>query len=80
VQHVHAGFCFDVPFVLSGNSSVTLPAQEKRGVTMATNIGTIIAINAYKCVSTRDDENVITYNIGLSLLTTPNKIFVIARV
>jgi len=29
---------------------------------MATNFGTKIAINAYKCISTRDNENVITYN------------------
>ena len=34
----------------------------QRGVTMANNFGTEIAINAYKCVSTRDNENVITYN------------------
>ena len=29
---------------------------------MATNFGTKIAINAYKSMSTRDSENVITYN------------------
>ena len=29
---------------------------------MATNFGTKIAINAYKCISMRDRENVITYN------------------
>ena len=29
---------------------------------MATNFGTKIAINAYKCISTRDNGNVITYN------------------
>jgi len=29
---------------------------------MATNFGTKIAINAYKCISMRDSENVITYN------------------
>jgi len=27
---------------------------------MATNFGTKIGINAYKCISTRDNENVIT--------------------
>ena len=32
----------------------------QRGVTMATNFGTKIDINAYKCISTRDNENVIT--------------------
>jgi len=31
---------------------------------MATNFGTKIAMNAYKCISTRDIENVITHNRG----------------
>jgi len=31
---------------------------------MATNFGTKIAIIAYKCISTRDNENEITYNRG----------------
>ena len=29
---------------------------------MATDFGTKVAINAYKCISTRDSENAITYN------------------
>jgi len=37
----------------------------QRGVTNATNFGTQIAINAYKCISMRDSENVITYNRGV---------------
>ena len=37
----------------------------QRGVTMATNFGTKIAINAHKCISMRDSENVITYNRGV---------------
>ena len=36
----------------------------QRGVTMATNFGTKIALNAYKCISMRDSKNVITYNRG----------------
>jgi len=32
------------------------------GVTVATNFGTKLAINAYKCASTRDNENAVTYN------------------
>ena len=40
----------------------------QRGVTMTTNFGTKIAINAYKCVSTRDNENVITYTRGFFLV------------
>ena len=35
------------------------------GITMATNFGRKIAINAYKCISMRDSENVITYNTGV---------------
>jgi len=52
----------------------------QRGVTMATNFGTNIAINAYKSVSTRDNEIVITYNRGLSWSTNPKKTYLIARV
>jgi len=32
---------------------------------MATNFGTKIAINAHKCIYTRDNESVITYNRGV---------------
>ena len=46
---------------------------------MATNFGTKIAINAYKCISTRDNENVITYNRGFSWSTNPKKTSLIAR-
>ena len=41
----------------------------QRGVTMATNFGSKIAINAYKCISVRDIENVITSNRGFSWST-----------
>jgi len=54
----------------------------QRGVTMATNFGTKIAMNAYtcKCVSMRDNENEITYHRGFSWSTNPKKTFLIARV
>jgi len=32
---------------------------------MATNFGTKITINAYKCISMRDNDNAITYNKGV---------------
>ena len=50
MQHIHAEFGFEIGFFLSGNSSVTLSyTRDKRAfVTMATNFGTKIAINAYK--------------------------------
>ena len=51
----------------------------QRGVTMATNFGTKIAIYAYKCISTRGNENVITYHRGFSWSTNPKKTFLIAR-
>jgi len=50
MQHIHAEFGFEIGFVLSGNSSLTLPYpvhKAQKGVTMATNFGTIIAINAF---------------------------------
>jgi len=47
---------------------------------MATNFGSKIAINAYKCISTRDNENAITYNRGFLWSTNPKKTFLIARV
>ena len=63
MQHIHAEFGFEIGFVLSGNSSDTPVHKGQRGVTMATNFGTKIAINAYKCISTIDNEKiVITYN------------------
>jgi len=61
-RHIHAEFGFEIGYVPSGNSSVTLPYTGQRGITMATNFGTKIAINAYKCISTTDNENEITYN------------------
>ena len=47
---------------------------------MATNFVTKIGTNAYKCISMRDSENVITYNRGFSWSTNPKKTFLIARV
>ena len=47
---------------------------------MATDFGTKIAINAYKCISMRDSENVITYNRGFSWSANPKKTFLIAGV
>jgi len=47
---------------------------------MATNFGTKIAINAYKYISMRDSENVITYNRAFSWSTNPKKTFLIASV
>jgi len=58
MQHIHAEFGFEIGFVPSENSSVTLPYttyKGQRGVTITTNFGTKIAINAHKCISTRDN-------------------------
>jgi len=45
-----------------GNSSVTLRTQGTMGHYHGNQFWTKIATNAYKCISTRDDENEITYN------------------
>jgi len=52
----------------------------QRGVTITTNFGTKIAVNAYKCMSARDNQNAITYSRGFSWSTNPKKTFLIARV
>ena len=44
----------------------------QRGVTMATNFWTKIAINTYECISMRDNKNVITYN-GVFVVTQCNE-------
>ena len=51
----------------------------QRGVTMATNFGTKIDINAYKWISARDNQNELTYN-GVFVSSSPNKTFLTARV
>ena len=66
--------------MLSGNSSDSTVHKGQRGVTMATNFGTKIAINAYKCISMRDSEDVITYNRGFSWTINPKKTFLTARI
>jgi len=63
MRHIHAEIGFEIGFVLSENSSVMLPYTRDKGALQRQPIlGTEIAINAYKCISTRDSENVITYN------------------
>jgi len=47
---------------------------------MATNFGTKIAINAYKYISMRVNENAITYSREFSWLNNPKKTFLIATV
>jgi len=79
-RHIHAEFGFEIGFVPSDNLSVTHHTQGINDVTIATNFGTKIAINAYKCISTRDNENAITYNSGFLWSANPEKTFLIARV
>jgi len=47
MRHIRAEFGYEIGFQLSANSSVTIPYTTKKGVTMATNFGTIIAIDAF---------------------------------
>jgi len=80
-RHIHAEFGFTIGFVPSENSSVTLQyTRDKRGVTMATNFGTKITVNAHNCISATDNKNVITYNRGFSWSTNSKKTFLVARV
>jgi len=65
----HREFIFDTPL-----------HKGQRGVTTATNVGTKIAINAYKYISTRENENAITYNGRFSWMNNPKKTFLIATV
>ena len=46
LRHNHAEFGFEIEFVLSGNSPDTPVHKGQRGVTMARNFGTKIAIYA----------------------------------
>jgi len=80
MQHIHAEFGFEIGFVLSGNSSDSAVHNGQRGITMATNFGTKIAINAYKCICLKDNENAITYNRVFSWSSNPKKTFLIPRV
>jgi len=67
MQHIRAEFLVEIGFVLSGNSSVTLSyTSDKGALPWQPILGDKIAINAYKCISKRDNENVITYNRGFS--------------
>ena len=80
-RHIHTEFGLEIGFVPSGNSSLTLPyTRDKGALPWQPIFGTKIAINAYKCISVRDSENVITYNRGFSWSTNPQKTFLIARV
>jgi len=63
MQHIHAEFGFEIGFVLSGNSSVTLAYTIDKGALPRQPILGLklvqMHINAF---FTRDNENVITYN------------------
>jgi len=47
MQHIHAEFGFEIGFVTSGIHQWHSHTQGTKGITMATNFGTRIAINAY---------------------------------
>jgi len=53
--------------------------NEQRGVIMATNFGTKVAINAYKCISTTDNGTEITFDRESSWLANVQKTFLIAN-
>jgi len=54
VCNISMQFGFEIGFVLSGNSPVTLPYTRDRGaLPWQPILGLKIAKNAYKCISTR---------------------------
>ena len=61
MRNIHAKFGFEIELYHQGIRLCPVHKGQS-GVTMATNFGTKVAINAYKCISTRDRENVITHN------------------
>jgi len=75
-----ADFCFEIGFVQSWNSSVTLRTQGTKGDYHGNQFWDKIAITAHKCISTRDNENAITYNRRFLWSTNPKKTFLVARV
>jgi len=64
MQYIHAEFGFEIGLCYREFACDTLLHKRQRGVTMATNFGNKIAINAHKYISARDNENTITYNRG----------------
>jgi len=64
MHHIHPEFGFEIAFVLSGNSSVTLPYTRDKGALPRQRILGQNCINTYKYIFGRDSENVITYNGG----------------
>ena len=53
-RHIHAEFGFQIGLVPRKFICDTPVHKGQRGVTTATNFRTKIAINAHKCISTRD--------------------------
>jgi len=62
MRHIHAVWFWDRVCAVGEFTYDTHVHQRQRGITMTTNFGTKIAINAYKCVSKRGNENAITYS------------------
>ena len=76
MRHIHAEFGFEIWFLLSGNSPVTLLyTKDKRMLPWQA----ILDYNCCKCISTRDNENVITYNRDFSWSANLKKTFMRAR-
>jgi len=73
MRHIHPEFGFEIRFQLSANSSVT---RDKGALLWQP----ILEQNCYKCISTRDIGNLVTYNRGFSWSANPKTTFLIARV
>ena len=62
MQHINAEYGVAIGFVVLGNSSVTLLSQGTTGHYYGNQFWDKNAINAYKCISMRDNQIAITYN------------------
>jgi len=51
------------------------PVEGTKGRYHGNHFGTKIPTNVYKCISTRDNENMITYNIGFLWSANTNRHF-----
>jgi len=77
MRHINAEFGFVIGFQLSENSSLTLRyTGDKEALSWQQLLGLKCYIDAF---FTRDVENVITYNRGVSWSANPKKTFLIAR-
>jgi len=76
VRHIHPQFGFKIGFQLLANWYVTLPYKGQKGRYHGNQFWDK---NCYKCISTKNNENVVTRNREFSWMANPNKTFLINK-